>query len=521
MKQQLEQLLSLLRSALRFRWQALLVAAVVGVLGTVAVLAIPGKYESHAQIYVDTKSVLRPLLQGLAVTERTADAADVVRRALLARPVLDKVVQDTGLSARAPTPEEHGLLLTDLEQRIAVNGDAATGLYVISYDDYSAQMAQTVVKALLDAFVTNSIDAGRSDTRNAETFLAQQVAEYERRLSESEQRLADFKKKNIGLMPDQRGDSFVRLQTETANRDKLQADLAVAVGQRDALRRKLASDASGAFAASLPVPTNQQIQAAETLDSRIREAKTTLDGLLDRYTDRHPQVVAQREMIQRLEQQRQRELGGVRATNAARSETSPVAVDPVVQNLQIALNDADVRVQTLQTQLAQSQVQIAQLRQTMTTGPEIEAELARLNRDYGVTKAEYEALLQRLESARISSDADRSAEQRFKVLEPPLVALRPVKPNKPMLLAGVLLAALAAGAAFAVLRAHTQPVFLSRAAVGTALGLPVIGVVARAETARQTARRRWHSVGYVSAVGALVVLILGASLVSSILPITH
>ena len=125
MKHQLEQLLALSRSALRFRWPALLVAAVVGVLGTVAVLAVPGKYESRAQIYVDTKSVLRPLLQGLAVTEQSADAADVVRRALLARPVLDKVVQDTGLSARATTPEEHDVLLTDLQLRIAVNGDAA------------------------------------------------------------------------------------------------------------------------------------------------------------------------------------------------------------------------------------------------------------------------------------------------------------------------------------------------------------------------------------------------------------
>ena len=40
-----------------------------------------------------------------------------------------------------------------------------------------------------------------------------------------------------------------------------------------------------------------------------------------------------------------------------------------------------VKVETLQTQLQRSQMLIADLRQTMTTGPEIEAELARLNRD--------------------------------------------------------------------------------------------------------------------------------------------
>ncbi|HLJ36873.1 MAG TPA: XrtA system polysaccharide chain length determinant, partial [Steroidobacteraceae bacterium] len=373
MKQQVEGFLALTRSALRFRWGALLVATLVGVLGAVGVLAIPGKYESRAQVYVDTKSVLRPLLQGLAVAEQSPDAADVVRRALLARPALEKVLRETGLSARAPTAEEHDQLIAKLQTDIAVNGDPATGLYNITYDDYSPRDAQAVVKTLLDAFVSSSIDAGRSDTRNAEAFLAQQVSQYERRLSESEQQLADFKKKNIGLMPDQRGDYFARLQSETANRDKLQGDLAVAVGQRDALRRKISSDSVGSTAggsttgpaATVVVPSNEQIRAAEALDSRIREAKTALDTLLDKYTDQHPQVIAQRDMIARLERQRQQEFGGVRQTNAVRSESSPVAVDPVVQNLQIALNEADLRVGMLQTQLEQSQAQIAQLRQTV------------------------------------------------------------------------------------------------------------------------------------------------------------
>jgi polysaccharide chain length determinant protein (PEP-CTERM system associated) len=512
MKQQLEQLVGLARSAGRFRWSALLVATVVGVIGTAVVLGIAGKYESRALIYVDTKSVLRPLLQGLAVTQQAPDATDVVRKALLARPSLERVVQGTGLSTRATTADDHDQLLTDLQQQITVSGDGSTGLYVITYDDYDPRIAQSVVNTLLDAFVSSSIDAGRSDTKSAEAFLAQQVSEYEQRLSQSEQRIADFKKKNIGLMPDQRGDSFARLQAETANRDKLQGDLAVAVGQRDALRRKISGDAPGAaLTASL---TDQQIQAAEALDLRIREARTALAALLDKYTDQHPQVIAQKEMIQRLERQRQQEFGGVRATNASRSETSAVAVDPVVQNLQIARNEADVKVETLQTQLQRSQALIADLRQTMTTGPEIEAELARLNRDYGVTKTQYETLLQRLESARISSDADRSAEQRFKVLESPLVALRPVKPNKPMLQLGVMLAALAAGGAFGVFRAQTQPVFFSRRTVSAALGLPVIGVVGRAETLQQSARRRWRAVAYVVAVAALVTLIGSASVFS-------
>ncbi len=513
MKEALEAILYIARSAWRFRWSALLVAAIVGAAGTFAVLVLPGRYESQAQVYVDTKSVLKPLLQGLAVTDQTPNESDVVRRVLLARPTLDRVARRTGLYSRDTTPEGADRLLANLAKQINIHGDSSTGLYTISYENSDPRKTQALVQALLDTFVETSIGAGRADTQNAEAFLSQQVAEYESRLTKSEQRLADFKKKNVGLMPDQRGDYFARLQTEIATRDKLRTDLAVAIQQRDELRRKLTSDGRGAAQAG-PPPTPQQIQAAESLDARIREAHNQLDALLDKYTDRHPAVVAQKELIRHLEAQRQAQLGFVRKTNAAPTADSSVAVDPVVQNLQIALNSADLQVTTLQTQLDQSERDVAELRRMVTTGPEIEAELARLNRDYGVTKAEYEALLQRLESARLSHDADRTEELRFKVLDPPRVPIRPTKPNRAVLLAAVLVASFCLGAGVAVVRAQTQPVFYTKSALAKSLNLPVIGVVTRAVSAEQQSVRRREYLAYGSAAAIIVAFIVIAALFS-------
>lgn len=510
MKEQLERLLSLARSAWRFRWSALLVAACAGLGGAAAILALPGKYESHAQIFVDTKSVLRPLLQGLAVTEQGRDESDVVKRALLARPTLDQVARGTGLYKRTRSPEEAERLLNDLALEISVRADSSTGLYTISYADHSAKMAQAVVRALLDTFVNSSIGGRRSDTENAESFLAAQVADYERRLSDSEERLANFKKKNIGLMPDQRGDYFARLQGELATRSKLQTDLAVAEQQRDELRRKIAGD-SRADLVGRPPPTDREIHAAEALDARIRDAQGTVDSLLDKYTERHPQVIAAQETLRRLQEQRQAELGGVRHTNATRTELSPVAVDPVVQNLQIALNSADVQLASLQTQLHQSDVRVAELQRMVTTGPEVEAELSRLNRDYGVTKAQYEALLQRLESARISNSADRSEELRFKVLEPPREPLRPAQPRRLLLVLGALAGALALGGAVAVLRAQLHPVLYSKSGLAAATGLPVLGTVTLSRSDRELLDRRRDILYYASALAAMVTVLVMAA----------
>lgn len=502
MKEQVEAFLNLVISAWRFRWTALCLIAGVCALGSLAVLVIPGRYESQAEIFVDTKSVLSPLLQGLAVTNQSPDASDVVREALLARPTLDRVARETGLYARTNSAVEADRLLIDLSRSIKIQGDAATGLYTISYEDSNAQTAQAVVKALLETFVTSSIGATRSDTRDAEAFLARQVADYQQRLSESEQRLAQFKERNIDLMPGAGADWFARLQTQLDARDKLSMDLAVAIQQRDELRTKIASDAPAAGNGSMP--TDAQIQAAENLDGRIRQARATLGSLLEKFTDRYPSVVSERALIQRLETERRTQYGNVKLTDAELTPTATgPAIDPVVQNLQVALNNADLQVTTLQAQLKQAESEVTKLQQTVKIGPQLEAELARLNRDYGVNKSEYDALLQRLEAARISNQANESAALRFKVLEPPRVPLRPYKPNKRLLLVGVLLAALLLGIGVAVFRAQTHPVFHTTAALGAALKLPVLGHVSRVYTAEETLARKRSALAYGSALFAV------------------
>jgi len=514
MKEQFEALVSILLSAWRFRWSALCVAWAVVVCGTLMVLGLPNKYESSAQIYVDTRSVLRPLLQGLAVTAQTQDQADAVRRALLARPTLDVVARKVGLYKRTSGPTGAERLLTSLSTLISIHGDTSLGIYTITYSDASARTAQAVVQTLLDTFVEKTLGAGHTDTQNAESFLSRQVKQYETALLESEQRLADFKKKNVGLMPDQRGDYFGRLQAELANREKVRTDLTVALRQRDELVRKISGQAEGQALLKSP-PTDQEVQAATSLDARIRENKKQLDELLLKYTDHHPEVLALKDTIARLEQRRRAELGGVRQTNGTTTETSSVPVDPVIQNLQIARNDADVRVAALQAQAQQADERVSELQRVVTTGPEVEAELVRLNRNYGVNKTQYEALLQRLETARLSNEADRSEDHRFKVLEPPLAPLQPVSPNRLILILGVMLAAGMLGIAVALVRSLTQPVFFSKQKLASATGLPVIGVVSLSRTPEVLASQRRRIIAYAIATAVLVGFVIVVGLKSN------
>jgi protein tyrosine kinase modulator len=513
MKEQLDKVLAELQGALRYRWHALIVTWVLCLIGWFVVYTLPDRYETRAQIYVDTSSILKPLLQNIAVSPNTENAADLVRRALLARPTLEKVADNTGLLQRARNnADEQEHLLLKLEQDLTITGDNHSNVYTITYADRNPKMAQSVVASLLDTFVHDSLGVSRTDTRNAQQFLKQQVAEYEQRLTASESKLADFKKEHIGLMPDQRGDYFNRLQAETTSNNTLQTSLAVMTRQRDELRRKMTGISVDGRVPDMP--SDSQIQAATQLDSQIQDSKRQLEALLLRFTDKHPDVIALRDTITRLEARRRTELGGVRATSVAGGSGMNAGVDAVMQSLQIQLNNADVQVASLQTEVAQSNARVAELRRALTTGPEVEAELASLNRDYAVIKGTYDALLQRFESARISDRADQSEDVRFRMIEPPRVPVEPSAPMRGLLMVGVLILAAFVGLAVAYGLNLAHPVFVAPRTLTDVLKLPVLGVVSTFAGAAETLGLRRQKMMLAGASGLLFVTFVGLAAVS-------
>jgi polysaccharide chain length determinant protein (PEP-CTERM system associated) len=156
-------------------------------------------------------------------------------------------------------------------------------------------------------------------------------------------------------------------------------------------------------------------------------------------------------------------------------------MNPVYQNLRISLSQADADLAEMRGQIASQQAVVADLRSRVNTIPEVEAELVRLNRDYEVNKTQYDTLLQRLESARISESAEQNTESvKFRVIEPPTVPVKPSGPARLMLDSLVLLAALGAGLGLAILVAQMHPTFTTRDLLQKVTGIRVLGAVTAA-----------------------------------------
>jgi capsular polysaccharide biosynthesis protein len=185
----------------------------------------------------------------------------------------------------------------------------------------------------------------------------------------------------------------------------------------------------------------------------------------------------------------------------------------VYQSIQLSLNQADVEIAALRGELNDHRSNVAQLRRALNTAPEVEAEYARLTRDYDVTQTQYNALLQRFEQARVSEDAQETGIVDFEIVDPPTAGYEPVSPNRPLLVLGVLVMSIGAGAVAAWLLHQARPVFHHGRALSDLTGLPVLGVVSQAFLERHQAVLRREYVKYSTAAALLLVMTVGVLLV--------
>jgi polysaccharide chain length determinant protein (PEP-CTERM system associated) len=512
MQELLAQILTHARSAWRYRWYAVICAWAMAIVGWIYALAQPDVYEARARVFVDTDSVLKPLLSGLAVDTNVQNRVAMMSQVLMSRPNLEKVARETDLYLRAPTQEDFARLVDKLPTRIALESGGRDNTYALRYSDTDPAMAQRIVQTLLDAFVEDTLGVKRADTDTAQQFLQQQIHEYETRLREAEDRLAKFKKDNVGLLPGETGDYYTRLQAAEAKLQDLRSQYRLVEERRIELTKQLEGE----------VPTIglfEDSSTAGSTDGRVAEYQRQLDQLLLQYTEKHPKVIALKETIANLEAQAaanpgKKHGGAALPKNPQEAMARALDINPVYQNLRVGLSKTQVEQAELREQISEYQANVNSLHAKVDTIPQIEAELTRLNRDYEVNRTQHQQLLQRLESARLSEQAEASTENvKFRIIEPAALPLIPTGPNRTLLMTAALVVALGAALALAVALGQLKPVFLSRAMLKDITGLPVLGTISFLEprAARGFLRREPVLVGAAFA-GLLVAYVLSVAL---------
>ena len=460
------------------RWVGVLVAWFVLISGVLIVDQIQNRYKAETRVYIDSSSVLQPLLEGLAMESDFQAVVDLVIEQLVTRPNIERLIRLMDMDLEVNTPIEMEQLVNSVAESVEVGFSGRTNIYTISYSDTDRARAIKMVQVLLDIFVEDSLGKTDSESDSAIEFLDAQIEKYDVLLQEAEQRREAFKRKNVGLMPGDGASYYTQLQQENLLYEQARLSLAESENRRDQIKLQIA-EFNGA-------KNDKEVIVKTSLDVRIEDQEGKVNELLLLYTEEHPDVINARHVLESLKERKQQEQGETRITNQ-----SSIIANPVYQQLQILLAATEADISSYVTRVKSKERKREKLKKLIDIVPKIEADLQRLNRDYDVHKNNYNELVARREKAKISEDVETGSDQiKFSIIEPPFAPQRAHFPNRPLFDAAVLLLALGIGYGLSLLISLFQPVFYNQNDIRNAMTTPILGSIKKFDTPDVLNKRR-------------------------------
>lgn len=474
----------------------LAVAWLVGLAALVTISILPDKYEASARIFVNTDSILKPLMTGLTVQPNEELRIIMLSRVVISRPNVEKLVQTVGLDEGAKNQGERDFIVDRTLKTLEFKSAGRENIYRLSFRNEDPQLALKAIDMLASMFIESSKGGKTADTEAAKRFIDEQVGVYEHKLQEAENRLKDFRVKYLGMTPgDGKDNYFARVSDVERLLNQARLELREAENARDAYRSRMKAEtdslASGA-------PSGMPSAATIEIDARIDASRRNIESLLQRYTEAHPDVVAAQRVLRELEAQKR---------NLASSPAAAPILTPrnllALESLKVSLAQSEANVASLRIRVGEYTERYNRLKSSAALMPQLEAELAQLNRDYEVNKRNYESLVTRRESANISGEMQTVAGD-FRLVDPPRVTPRPVSPNRRLFLPIALLLAIGAGIGAAYVASQVRPSYFDARALRDATALPVLGVVSLVRTEQSRIVQRRNAMRFVGLAGALV-----------------
>jgi polysaccharide chain length determinant protein (PEP-CTERM system associated) len=487
----------IVRATRHRRWIALSVAWAVALASLILILLTPERFEASSRIYVDTQTVLKPLMVGLAYQPDIDQQVRMLAKTLISRPNVERLVDKPELGLKFKDPKEREETITALISQIRVVAAERGNLYSIAYRDSDPELARKLVENMVGMFVSSGADGKKRDSVDAGQFIADQIKTNEAKLVEAEGRLKEFKVRNFGVSGVSNQDYFARMSVLSDEVTKLRSDLQAAEQSRASYRRELSAE-DPQLPPMPPVPgAPNSIPVVDTESQR-----KLVDDLSRRYTSDHPDLIAARRQLVQLEAQKRQE--------AASRTKGSAATSPIYQSIRISLAEREAQVASLRSQLSMQTARLEQTRALAGRVPQVEAELAQLNRDYDVIRKNYDQLIARRESASLGVKLDESSQLAdFRLIDPPRVSPNAVFPRHLHMGLAALVLSVLAGVGAALMLDLLRPTVDDTKLLEQLSGRPALGTVSMSQTTEGLRLGRQDMIRFGGLAALLIVFQIG------------
>jgi polysaccharide chain length determinant protein (PEP-CTERM system associated) len=465
----------------RFRWVWMVAAVVLGAVASqIAVRFVPEQFVSQTVVLVESGNIPKNFLPQLD-TEEAGSRLRTIHEEILARPRIERILEELN-----PYPEMIDVPradIVDMIRRRASIGLRGNDAFVVRYTDTDPVRAQKMATRLASMFIEETSGDRARQVQGANEFIDSQLIETKMELEKVEGALRLIKQRYMGMLPNQLEANLSTLQRLELERQSVSEQIRAAKERRGLLERQLAlqsqmNEPEAQLIPDLPVSSSA---GGPPASGSLPALKAYLAQLQTRYTEQHPEVVATKARIERLES----ELAATAAAEAdpsgessgavADAAPAPASPDFLVSDLtaQVAAVDRDITL--LQDRYNEIQGHIGRYQTRVEKIPEVEQELQSLERDYALISRYYSELLSRkLEAETAGAVERRWQEEHFKILDPAQVAESPEFPKPSMFLLIGTLAGLVAGVALGFLLEVVDPSVKNLRELESLLPYPVL-----------------------------------------------
>jgi succinoglycan biosynthesis transport protein ExoP len=479
--------LSHLRAILRRRaWWILLPTAIVAFATLVVLSYIPNRYTSEATLVVIQQQVPERYVVSTSTTD-IREALEATKQEVLSRTLLLGLIKDFNLyPAQQKRLSGEGLtklMLKDItivpiEGRTGSAGSKDLSAFSLSFTANSPQTAEAITTRLTSLFIEKNNASRERQATTTTTFLHEQVEAAKRRVAEQEERVRDFKLKNLGELPEQQGGNLAVLSGLQAQLQTAGASLSHAREQRvyleslyngnEGLANSLAGKATSGGADGVAAARGpSQIDA---LREELTKLQTEKALLTQQYTPQHPDIQRVNQRITATETVLKALLSAEAAAAAKPAQTgkSDPAVpavarrredDPFLTQLRNQMNQVKSQLEANSVEIAnltkdeeRLKTSIKSYQARLEQTPVREQELAGYLRDYEQSNKEYKDLLSKeMESQLAGSLEKRQQGQQFHLIDQPSLPTVPSSPKRIPISLGGLAGGLVIGLALALI----------------------------------------------------------------------
>jgi polysaccharide chain length determinant protein (PEP-CTERM system associated) len=468
----------------RYGWILPITTISLGAIAIAAAVVLPKKYTSQTMVLVEQPTVGADYVKPV-ITEDLNHRLAAMQEQILSRTRLQPIIEKFGLYPKDRNRLHIDELVEKLRTTITIKPMEPTpgttrgqlpGFYVnVTFDN--PQLAQQICTEITSMFLAQSAGDRKKQAKVTTDFLSQQLEEAKQSLDEQDEKLAKFKKSNLGSLPEE---EQTNLNILTGMNSQLEANTqALSRAQQDkAFNESLLSAQEATWKAS------QTGQNPETTEQQLTALQDQLTNLESRYTPEHPDVIKLKSQIEQLKKQ---QTAGRKSTGG---NSQSMAEPPQVQQLRAKLKQNEMSINDLsrrQTQIADS---IRQLQGRVQASPMVEQQFKELMRNYQTAQDFYNDLLKKRQNAGVAGDLEGQEEsERFQVYDPPSLPDKPSFPKKTYFAGGGMSGGLVLGLGILYLLAASDKSLYNERDVEIALKLPVLTLVPTLNVAASQAKQ--------------------------------